>query len=80
MRMFRCSFRVYGRTGLLLLVLSFKNELRENVDNWDFTTWDAVLAKYARYRKRSKSMTVQAGTHATCQPATDDLCGGAVPD
>lgn len=35
-----------------------QSELRENIDNWNFITWDAALAKlYTRYKQHSESMT-----------------------
>jgi len=36
-----------------------QSELRENVDNWNFITWDAELARlYVRYKQQSESMQV----------------------
>jgi len=36
-----------------------QSELRKNVDNWNFITWDAALAKlYTQYKQRSESMMV----------------------
>jgi type I restriction-modification system DNA methylase subunit len=36
-----------------------QSTLRENVDNWNFITWDAALAKlYTRYKEQSESMVV----------------------
>jgi type I restriction-modification system DNA methylase subunit len=36
-----------------------QSELRENIDNWNFITWDATLAKlYIRYKRQSESMMV----------------------
>lgn len=36
-----------------------QSELRENVDNWNFITWDAAHAKlYTLYKKHSESMMV----------------------
>lgn len=36
-----------------------QSELRVNIDNWNFITWDAELAKlYLRYKQQSESMAV----------------------
>ena len=36
-----------------------QSELRDNIGNWNFITWEAALAKlYARYRQHSEEMSV----------------------
>ena len=36
-----------------------QSELRENINNWNFITWEPALAKlYKRYQKQSESMTI----------------------
>ena len=36
-----------------------QSELRENINNWNFITWEPALAKlYKRYQKQSESITI----------------------